>query len=732
VDHESGASDGGSSTSTVALSNFTIVVNTRDGTDAVDQAELTLTLQNYLLAGIMEAYPSVVAVTLNGTPNEMDPSNGVDYTGYVVFSCSTAPPAEDMQALAQALLLDLTAVQAVVNENQAIGQDAQVEQVAVDGSGGEVDTSTSAVALTDFTIVVNTRDGTDPVNQAQLTTTLQDYLLTGIMKAIPSVVAVTLNSTPNEMDPTNAVDYTGYVVFSCSTAPPTEDVQALVQALLLDLTAVQAAVGRNPAIGQDAQVEQVAVGGFGGQAGTSTSAVALPAFTIVVNTSDDNGGLDQAQLTTTLQDYLAAGIREEYPNVVAVTLSGSPNQMDPSNAVDYTGYVVFSGTAPPAEDVQALVQDLLLDAAAVQAAVDGNPAIGEDAVVEEFTVGARVALSNFTVVLTSDDTDTVDESQLTETLKDYLLAGIMQDFPTAVGVMLDGNQTEIDGSNVFDYTGYAVFFDTAPPSTEDVESLERDLMLDLTDVQAAVDADSGIGQNVRVEQVLVGDDSAVALPDFTIVFTSDDSNAVNQAELARTLENYLMTGLMQDFPGVEAVVLQPQQSQQSDEIFFSGYALFSGLAPDFRDVQSSTRGLLRDRTALQAAVDSNPAIGGDISVSGVVLEGAVDDENNDRNRAAIIGGVVGAGALTLAMAIILISRRRNIPDFDDDDDDDDDDEGTPLAPPPPPLPSGDEGTPLTPAPPPPLSDFDDEDDDDEGTPLAPPPPPLPSGVASDS
>jgi hypothetical protein len=35
------------------------------------------------------------------------------------------------------------------------------------------------------------------------------------------------------------------------------------------------------------------------------------------------------------------GIMAEYPSVVAVTLVGNPNQMDPTNAADYTGYATF-------------------------------------------------------------------------------------------------------------------------------------------------------------------------------------------------------------------------------------------------------------------------------------------------------------------------------------------------------------------------------------------------------
>jgi hypothetical protein len=711
--------------SVVALSSFTLVVVPV----LVDRAQLTDTLEQYLTAGMMEKYPNAVDVILKDTTfnNNGPSSTAVEYSGHVMFSDSTPPSFQDVQAWQQELLLDLTAVQAAVDSNPAIGQDTSVEQVAVDGIGGQAGSSTSAVvALPDFTIVVNTPNDTDPVNQAQLTMTLRDYLLVGIMEEYPNAVAVTLNGSPNQMDPTNAVDYTGHVIFS-GTAPPAEDVRALAEELLLDLTAVQAAVDGNPAVGQDAQVEQVTVGGSGGEVGPSTSTVALPDFTIVVNTSDNNGAVDQAQLTMTLQDYLAAGIMEEYSNVVAVILNGTPNQMDPTNAVDYTGHVVFSGTAPPAEDVQALAQELLLDMAALQASVDGNPAMGQDALVEQVTVGgsggevgpstSTVALPNFTFIVTSDDTDTVDESQLTKTLEDYLLAGIMQDYPSAVAVALDGSQTQIDGSNVVDYTGYVVFFDTAPPSAQDVESLVRDLMLNLTNVQAAVDADSGIGQNVRVEQVILGDDSVVALSDFTIVIRSDDINAVNQAELARTLEDYLMAGLMQDFPDVEAVVLQPQQSQQSDTISFSGYAMFAGSAPAFDDVQSRAREVLRDTRAVQTAVDSNPAIGRDIQVVGVGFEGSGDD-NDDNKTAKIVGGVVGAGALCLALAAIFTARGRRNPANDADAVDD---EATPLASAPHMLPSGG------------ASDSQQQQDaNNEESPLASTTPPLPTGVVSKS
>jgi hypothetical protein len=79
------------------------------------------------------------------------------------------------QAKVEELLLDWTAVQAAVNDNSAIGQDALVKQVTVDGSGGDDGTPTSVVSLSDFSIIV-TSDGTDTVDEEQLSKTLEDYL----------------------------------------------------------------------------------------------------------------------------------------------------------------------------------------------------------------------------------------------------------------------------------------------------------------------------------------------------------------------------------------------------------------------------------------------------------------------------------------------------------------------------------------------------------------------------
>jgi hypothetical protein len=64
------------------------VVNTSDD-GAVDQAQLTSTLPKLLVRRHRGDISNVVAVILNGTPNQMDPT-AVDYTGYATFSVPLA------------------------------------------------------------------------------------------------------------------------------------------------------------------------------------------------------------------------------------------------------------------------------------------------------------------------------------------------------------------------------------------------------------------------------------------------------------------------------------------------------------------------------------------------------------------------------------------------------------------------------------------------------------------
>jgi hypothetical protein len=355
-------------------------------------------------------------------------------------------------------------------------------------------------------------------------------------------------------------------------------------------------------------------------------------------------------------------------------LDGNPRQMEQITVVDYTGHVVFSDTAAPAGDVQSLYRELLLDTTAVQAAVDANPAIGLNASVEKIAFdgsggedATTVALSGFSIVVTSDDTDLVNEAQLRATLEDYLTAGIMEDYPNAVSVTLDGIQGQMDQSIVVDYTGYVVFSETSPPSVQDVKSLEQELLLDITALQEVVDDNPAIGPNARVEEVATDENSAVALSDFTIVVTSDDSDPVDESQLTRTLQDYLAAGLMQDYPTLEAVMLQPQQLQQGNTVLFSGYALFSGSAPSFRELQSLETELLSENSAVQSAVDSNPAIGQNVRVVGVVIDEPVGDDDDDDNTAVIVGVVVGASAFLLALVAIFTSRRRINPEDTEDE-----------------------------------------------------------------
>ena len=107
--------------------------------------------------------------------------------------------------------------------------------------------------------------------------------------------------------------------------------------------------------------------------------------------SNDTTTIDQDEFTTTLEEYLQDGMLAEYSNAVAVTLQQRSRrsrnlrqrQLQESTTVDYSGFVVFSGTAPPVTEVQALQQELMEDTVAVQVAVDANPSIGGTVVVEK-------------------------------------------------------------------------------------------------------------------------------------------------------------------------------------------------------------------------------------------------------------------------------------------------------------------------------------------------------------
>jgi hypothetical protein len=145
--------------------------------------------------------------------------------------------------------------------------------------------------------------------------------------------------------------------------------------------------------------------------------VALLGFSFTF-TADDTNPVDQEELTTTLEEYLTAGMLQAYPNAVAVTLQqrtrrqlheSSPLRksqrqrrqlQESSRTVDYSGFVVFSGTAPPVMDVQALQQTLLEDQTAVQEALDANPDLqSKNAVVEKVV---------FDAVVNPDDSDPND------------------------------------------------------------------------------------------------------------------------------------------------------------------------------------------------------------------------------------------------------------------------------------------------------------------------------------
>jgi hypothetical protein len=297
---------------------------------------------------------------------------------------------------------------------------------------------------------------------------------------------------------------------------------------------------------------------------------ALSGFTVVL-TSDDANGIDEAQLTQTLHDYLKTGARADYPNTASVTLNGmdSQSQMEQSSTVDYTGNIEFaSSSAPSVGDILALEQGLLLDIAAVQAAVDANSAIGQNVRVEQvaFSDKSAVALPGFSIVAIRNDSDPVDVAQLanpvdvtqlTTTLQDYLTAGILEGYPNAVAVVLDGNQSQIEQNTVV-YTGHAIFSGTAPP-VGDLQSLYQELLLDTTAVQAAMDANISIGQNVVVEQVVFEGSGGEDAPTGAVSIGGDDASDNNTAKIAGGLAGGIV------FVLVLAGVAMKSKNPTSDE-----------------------------------------------------------------------------------------------------------------------------------------------------------------------
>jgi hypothetical protein len=72
--------------------------------------------------------------------------------------------------------------------------------------------------------------------------------------------------------------------------------------------------------------------------------------------------------------------------------------------------------------------------------------------------------------------------------------------------------------------------------------------------------------------------------------------------------------------------------------------------------------MMEDTAQVQAAVDTNPSIGGNVIVEKLSFDAMIDDDDggsdgDDDNNAAIIGGVIGGSVLALAVIALLITRR---------------------------------------------------------------------------
>jgi hypothetical protein len=123
----------------------------------------------------------------------------------------------------------------------------------------------------------------------------------------------------------------------------------------------------------------------------TNTVVVLLGFRFAITADNTDTEVNQEILTTTLEEYMTDGMLEAYPNALVVTLQQRLRRhlrrqrqlLQVSSTIDYSGFIVFSGTAPPVKDVHDLQQNLMEGTTLVQAAVNANPSIGQDVVVEK-------------------------------------------------------------------------------------------------------------------------------------------------------------------------------------------------------------------------------------------------------------------------------------------------------------------------------------------------------------
>jgi hypothetical protein len=95
-----------------------MLVATHNVFDIFNLRALIETMEDYLTAGMMQAYPdsASVRVILEASRSPGD-SKSMDYSGLIVLITTAAPSVGVVQALTQVLLLDMAAVQTAVDNN---------------------------------------------------------------------------------------------------------------------------------------------------------------------------------------------------------------------------------------------------------------------------------------------------------------------------------------------------------------------------------------------------------------------------------------------------------------------------------------------------------------------------------------------------------------------------------------------------------------------------------------
>ena len=154
--------------------------------------------------------------------------------------------------------------------------------------------------------------------------------------------------------------------------------------------------------------------------------------------------------------------------------------------------------------------------------------------------------------------------------------------------------------------------------------------------------------------------TTAALDPFVMVLSSP----VSTGELAETMELYFLANM--DYESLESIQLDAERGRrlrvlQTSEVALDGWAIFAG-SDIPSDLYATQVFLLSDLAAIQSAVNENPALAG-VLVESVSLSTLNRSNGSGSGSGPLIGGVLAASAVTLAIAGLVYRRRasRGVP-----------------------------------------------------------------------